>query len=195
MAIRETAILLGLSMLLSGCISFGPEPPDQLLSLTPRSTAPAGEIAGGTVGAAIVVLDPDTNRRLDVTRVPVQINGSSLAYLAGANWVERPARLFRGLLAETLRARSKRLVIEGSDYDTAANATLSGRLLDMGYDAREQAVIVRYDAVLSDAEGKVRSRRFEAKVPGVSADAIAVGPALNEAANDVATQVADWVAG
>ena len=53
---------------------------------------------------------------------------------------------------------------------------------------------LRFDAVLaSGAGGGVRARRFEAIIPGVAAKAAAVAPALNEAANDVAAQVAEWV--
>ena len=63
----------------------------------------------------------------------------------------------------------------------------------MGYDARLQSVVVRYDALRDDGKGGVMTRRFEAVVPGVSPKAEAVGAALNRAANDVAGQVADWV--
>ena len=48
-------------------------------------------------------------------------------------------------------------------------------------------------AVLQGAGGQVRSQRFESRVPGVAPEAEAVGPALNEAANAVAGQVAAWV--
>ena len=37
------------------------------------------------------------------------------------------------------------------------------------------------------------SRRFEARVAVGAIDATTVGPALNEAANKVAADVADWV--
>jgi cholesterol transport system auxiliary component len=37
------------------------------------------------------------------------------------------------------------------------------------------------------------SRRFEARVPVGVIDALSVGPALNEAANKVAADVADWI--
>ena len=37
------------------------------------------------------------------------------------------------------------------------------------------------------------TRRFEARVPVAAPETAFVGPALNEAANDVAGQVADWL--
>ena len=180
---------------LSGCVSLGGEVPDQMISLTPQVRVPAGEIGSGAMGDALVVLDPDADRRLDVARVPVQIDDSAVAYLEKATWVEKPARQFRRLLAETLRAKGGRIVSEGSDHEITGKTRLAGRLVDMGYDAREQAVVVRYDAVLEGEGGKVRSRRFEATVHGVAAKAESVGRALNRAANQVAGEVAAWVTG
>ena len=54
-------------------------------------------------------------------------------------------------------------------------------------------MVVRYDALREDAAGKVASHRFEVTVPGVSPKVEAVAPALNKAAKEVASQVADWV--
>jgi cholesterol transport system auxiliary component len=97
------------------------------------------------------------------------------------------------LLAETIRAKGKRLVIEQGDASEGGKSILAGRLLDMGYDARSQSVVVRFDAMREDPAGNTATRRFEATVPGVSPKVEAVAPALNKAANDVAAQVADWV--
>lgn len=191
--VRKKAASLAALLLLGGCLSFGAKVPNQLISLTPASTAPAGATASGKMTDALVVLDPDTDRRIDVHRVPVKVDDSTVAYLKDAMWVERPARQFRRLLAETIRAKGGRLVVEGEDAEVSGKELLSGRLLDMGYDARSQSVVVRYDAVREDGTGTAQSRRFEAIVPGVSAKADAVAPALNKAANDVAAQVADWI--
>ncbi|MCB2060749.1 MAG: ABC-type transport auxiliary lipoprotein family protein [Novosphingobium sp.] len=192
-AMVTKAAALAAVMLLAGCISFSKKPPDTLISLTPESTAPIGNLGTGALDNAILVLDPDADRRLDVQRVPVQVDTSTVAYLKDASWIERPARQFRRLLAETIRAKSGRLVIESNDVEVSSKLVLSGRLTDMGYYSGSQSVVVRYDALLESDDGTIRSRRFEAIVPGVAPSARAVAPALNEAANDVATQVADWV--
>jgi cholesterol transport system auxiliary component len=180
-------------LLLAGCISFGGEVPDQLIRLTPENTAPAGELGSTAPGQALTVLDPEADRRLDVQRVPVQIDDSTIAYLKNATWVERPARQFRRLLAETIRARGQRVVTEAGDASEGGKTILGGRLLDLGYDARSQSVVVRFDALRWDGSGNVVSRRFEARVPGVAPNVGAVAPALNQAANQVAAQVADWI--
>jgi cholesterol transport system auxiliary component len=194
-ALRAVRNLAGLACLavLAGCISLAGKPPKMLFGLTPDRTAAAGAMAGGKVGDALVVLDPQADRKLDVLRVAVQVNATEISYLKDATWVERPARLMRHLLAEAIRAKGQHLVLEASDDVTGSKQTLAGRLIDMGYDAGRQSVVVRYDAMRSNAKGEIEARRFEAVVPGVSANGPAVAAALNRAANDVAGQVADWV--
>ena len=72
---------------------------------------------------------------------------------------------------------------------------MSGQLHRFGYDAAEQAVIVRFDGAMSTAGGtRVETRRFEASVPAAG-DAASVGPALNQAANQVALEAASWIGG
>ena len=189
---RNIAALVALA-LLAGCISLGGKAPKLLIGLTSDKSPAAGAMAGGKIGEALVVLDPQVDRKLDVLRIAVQVNATEIAYLKDATWVERPARLMRHLLAETIRAKGQHLVLEASDDVNGSRQTLAGRLIDMGYDARSQSVVVRYDALRSNAKGEIEARRFEAVVPGISATSEAVAPALNRAANDVAGQVADWV--
>lgn len=180
--------------MLSGCVSLGGgDPPDQLLTLTALQTAPAGASAEGDAANTFAVQVPSVNQRLNVNRIPVTTSDSTLAYLADAFWVEKPARLFRNVLAETIRARGNRLVASGQELEYLAETQLSGQLVAMDYDALSGSVIIRYDAVLELPGSMIRTQRFEARVSGVPAEANAVGAAMNEAANDVAGQVADWV--
>jgi cholesterol transport system auxiliary component len=181
-----------LALPLAGCLSLGGKTPEQLLTLTPARTAPAGFATTGPANVALAVLEPNTSQRLNVTRVPVQMDDTNLAYLKDATWVEKPTRLFQNLVAETIRARGSRLVIREGDLGQTAVTTLSGELLDMGYDVATASVVVRYDAVLQTPDRQVRTRRFESRVPS-AADAVSVGPALNQAANQVASEVADWI--
>jgi cholesterol transport system auxiliary component len=189
----KSALATALVLALGGCISLGGKVPETLLSLTSAKSPAAGTSASGKIEDAIVVAEPETDRRLAVQRVAVQINDASVAYLQNAMWVERPSRLFRALLAETIRARGSRLVFEDSEATAQGGVRLTGRLLEMGYDARSLSVVVRYDAIRSGKGGELATRRFESVVPGIAAKPEAVGPALNKAANDVAAQVAEWV--
>ena len=190
--LNRTLLAAIMALPLAACVSLGADPPPSLLTLTPANAIPAGASATGAAASALAVLEPSTDQRLNVTRVPVQTSDSSLAYLKDAVWVEKPARLFQGLVAETIRAKGNRLVVRENDLGARGIAMLSGQLLDMGYDVATGSVVVRYDGVLQRPDGQVQTRRFESRVPA-AAEANAVGPALNQAANQVANEVAEWV--
>ena len=191
--LNRSPVLLVLALTVSGCLSLGAKPPPTLLTLTPAAVVPAGTVTSGNPKTAIMVMEPETDQRLAVVRVPVQIDDTNVAYVKGAAWVERPARLFRALLAETLRAKTNALVLEDSQAAANVGVRVSGRLIDMGYDARTSSVVVRYEAIRSSTGGAVVTKRFESVVPGVQAKPEFIGPALNQAANDVAAQVAAWI--
>lgn len=187
------SIAVGLAVALTGCISFAADPPESLLTLTSTAVVPAGAAAIGTTESAIKIIEPEAPQRLNVTRVPVQVDDTEVAYLQDAFWVERPTRLFRRLLAETVRARTNRLVIDGDDPGLIASSQLRGTLRNFGYDARTSSVVVRFDAVRASGENAIETKRFESIQSGVAAEAGPVGAALNRGANDVATQVAEWL--
>jgi cholesterol transport system auxiliary component len=191
----KLALMVLAPFVVAGCISVGigggGKPLPSLITLTPATQAPAGQTLSSKSADALVVLAPDVDHTLDTTRVPVQVDETAVSYLTGAAWVDHPRRLFQTLLIETIRARGKRLVL---DEDLPQmRITLSGRLDAMGYDARSRSVMVRFDALRTGRDGVTVSRRFEAVEKDVAPVASAIAPALNVAANDVASQVADWV--
>mgnify|MGYP000325975497 CR=1 FL=1 len=191
--LRATPLVAALA--LGGCIGIGGgnKPPMRLLRFTSAQTAPAGSALSGNATDAIIVFDPETDRRLAVTRVAVQVDATNVAYLKDTAWVDRPAHLFSMLLTETIRAGGKHMAFSSDSGVVAVGSRLHGDLLDCGYDARERAVVVRYDAVWTAPGGKVMTKRFEAKVAGVAPKPDKIAPALNKAANDVAAQVAEWL--
>lgn len=180
---------------LAGCVSFGSEPPPQLLTLTSSATPGAGSMASASVTDAIVVDTPTVERTLDQVRVPVQVSDSAIAYVKDAVWADKPARLFRTVLAETLAAKSGRLVLDQVETGAERSTMLSGQLQRFGYDEDRRAVIVRFDAVVRKPGSPLRKQRFEASVPVATVDAVTVGAALNQAANTVAAEVAAWTTG
>lgn len=181
------------AVLLSGCVSFGAEPPASLLDLRADNVAPTGTQVMGKRADALVVLAPQVPAKLDVLRVPVQVNDTEIAYVQDAFWVEKPARLFRRLMAETLRSRTGQLVVEGDTMATPGSAMLRGNLREFGYDVASGSVVVQFDATRETKGGAVETRRFEARRSGVIAEAAPVGAAINDAANDVADEVAVWM--
>lgn len=181
--------------LLSACVSFGDKAPPQLLTLTSDAAPTAGSMAQASVTEAIIVDVPTVERTLDQVRVPVQVSDSAIAYVQDAVWADKPARLFRGVLAETLAAKSGRLVLDQVETGSERGMMLSGQLQRFGYDEAARSVIVQYDAVIRQPGTPLRKQRFQASVPVAVVDAVNVGAALNQAANTVAVQVAAWVAG
>ena len=175
------------ALVLSGCVSLGGgDPPPTLFTLTATATAPAGSGSSGLGKEALTVVEPDAPARIAVTRVPVQIDDSNIAYLEDALWVEKPARLFRRLLSETITSRTGRIVIDGTDATIDTRQKLRGSLVEFGYDARSASVVVRYDAILDNNDDRLVTRRFESVVPGIAAEGAPVADAVNRAANDVA---------
>ena len=199
---RAPTALIAASLALTGCVSIGSgaEPPASLLTLTASASAPVGSgaVAGGEGSEeTIAVRIPEVPAKLDVIRVPVYISPTEVAYLQDAVWIEKPARLFRRLLGETLRSASgdtqTLLVLDTADAPLRPNQSLRGTLIEMGYQPSTSSVVVRYDAVHTQDNGRVRSRRFEAREEGIAPVAASVAPAINTAANTVAKDVAAWV--
>ncbi|GAA0463716.1 hypothetical protein GCM10009096_00250 [Parasphingorhabdus litoris] len=179
---------------LSACVSFGgAEPPPFLLSLTPDTTVDAGAVRAGPRAGALVVQLPSTPQKLNNVRVPVQTSATGVAYLKEATWVDKPARLFQGLLTETIAAKNSRLVLTPVQAGGKADTYLSGELVNFGLDGPSLTVMVTYDAVKMREGEPVEKRRFEASETVFAAEAGPVGEALNSAANKVVLEVADWV--
>lgn len=189
----HSLLCLGAAFTLSGCLSFGADPPDQLMTLTPASALPASTGRTGSAADAITVIVPTVPQELSTLRVPVRSGQTAVAYLKDAQWVEMPNALFARLLSETIAATTGRLVLDPKQFNFDPGTKLTGQLQAFGVDANRMEVIGVYDAALARGADKVETRRFEARVPIAAADAVTVAPALNQAANRLAAEVAQWV--
>jgi cholesterol transport system auxiliary component len=121
----------------------------------------------------------------------VQLTPTDIQYVANLEWVDTPDKLFQALVEETVRRTTNRVVLDPRQSALDPGLVLTGELQRFGYDASSGQVVVVYDAALS-AAGKVESRRFTA-TSAADGTARSVGPALNNAANQVASQVAQWI--
>jgi len=191
---KQTRILtaLGLVLALSGCFSFGSKVPDSLLRLTPAETVPAATSRTVAASEAVTVVVPTTPQELRTPRVPVR-SGDTVAYLKDAQWVEAPGALFGRLVSEVIAARTGRVVLDPMQFTFDPGVRLSGQLSSFGLDATTNEAVVVYDAAVARGANRVESRRFEARVPVAAIDVASAGPALNQAANQVAAQIADWI--
>jgi cholesterol transport system auxiliary component len=191
------ALAMSVSIGLSGCggLLGGGKPPANLVTLTPEAAEPASIVRTAAAGQAVTVETPATRRELGTVRVPVQVTPSDVQYVADLQLVDTPAKLFRSLLAETIRRTTNRVVLDPSQSSLDPGFTVSGELQKFSYDAASGQVVVTYDGSLAAAGGnRVETRRFTATAPA-DGTAASVGPALNRAANQVALDVAKWIGG
>jgi len=189
---------LALAMLalpLSGCISFAPKPPPSMLMLRSDAQVPIAQTQNSGAAATITINVPSVTQEIATARVPVRASDTSVAYLKNGQWVEAPQRLFARLLVDTVTARTGRVVLSTRQSMLDPGAELTGELRDFGLDAGTHQAVVVFDATLLRGKGvpAFEKRRFEARVPVAAIDAASAGPALSQAANQVAGQVADWI--
>jgi cholesterol transport system auxiliary component len=191
---KKVPIILFAALPLAACISFGAEPPPSLLTLTPEATVAVSQPQSSANAATILVTVPAVPQKLAVQRVPVQATDTSIAYVKDAQWVEPPADLFARLMADTITARTGRVVLSSAQSRVDPGSRLAGELRNFGIDAATQEAVVTFDgALIRDGSDTVEKQRFEARVPVGAIEAAPVGVAINQAANEVAAKVADWV--
>ena len=189
------ALAAGLSACSLGGMLGAGKPPANLLSLTPQAPLPAQIVRSAGAGEAVTISVPTIAKELRSVRVPVQVSPTQVAYVTDLQWVDTPDRLFQELLAETVRRTTGRVVLDPNQATLDPGVSVSGQLQRFGYDQASGNVIVRFDAArAADGGSRVDTRRFEARVPA-SGDAVTVGPAINQAANQVALEVASWIGG
>jgi cholesterol transport system auxiliary component len=190
---RLPALALVLPLMLSGCLSLTPKPPKVLLTLTPVASLPPGSTQNSATEPTITIMVPVVPQSLATARIPVQ-TGDTIAYVTDVFWVEAPQRLFARLMSDTIAAKTGRVVLSSAQSFADPGARLSGELRNFGVESATGEAVVTFDATLVRGEGgKFEKKRFEARVPVSPIAAMTVGPALDKAANQVASDVADWV--
>lgn len=177
----------------SGLLGGGGKPPATLLTLTTEAPATGEFTRAAASGQSVTVNAPVISKELRTVRIPVQVTPTDIQYVTNAQWVDTPDKLFADLLAETIRRRTNRIVLDPNVTGLDPGLVVAGQLQSFGYDAATGQVVVRFDGTVSTAGGtRVETRRFEATAPSDGTSAT-IGTALNRAANEVAYKVADWI--
>ena len=193
------AVPLALAASVAGCslggLLGGGKPPTTLLTLTPEAADPGPHTRSANAGQSVSIAIPVAAKELRTVRVPVQVSPTQVQYVTNLQWIDTPDRLFKDLVAETVRRTTNRVVLDVNQAALDPGLLVNGKLQRFGYDAASGNVVVEYDGALSTAGGsRVETRRFVATVPA-DGTAATVGPALNRAANQVAGEVASWIGG
>lgn len=178
---------------LGGLLGGGAKAPPTLLTLTPEAADPGQIARTANSGQSVTIAVPVVSKELRTVRVPVQVTPTDVQYVSNLQWIDTPDRLFAGLLAETVRRTTNRVVLDARQSTLDPGLLVSGELQRFGYDARTGQVIAQYDGALSTYGGsRVETRRFTATAPS-DGSAGSVGPALNQAANQIAAEIAAWI--
>ncbi len=186
-SILAVSVALGLA----GCLGGG-EAPSELLTLTASQSPPAAQRSTQT-DRLVTIITPGAPKALSNNRIPVYVSDTIIQYLQDAYWVEQPAELFRNLLSEMVGARSSHVVVDSALYTQTAGTSLSGQLLKFGLDPNSLEAVIVFDGAVTRPDGSVATRRFETRLPVADVSRASVAPALNEAANQVAADVAAWL--
>ncbi|CAA9533828.1 MAG: hypothetical protein AVDCRST_MAG91-3200 [uncultured Sphingomonadaceae bacterium] len=193
---QSSVLVLVGAALLSGCGLLGGKVPPSLMTLNPAASVAAQTNRSAATGDTITVVAPALVQEINTNRVPVRSGGVAIAYVKDAQWVDTPDTLFRDLLGETIAARTGRVVLNDQQRTLDPGARLTGRLLAFSVDADRSEAVVTYDATLLRARStQVETRRSEARVPVATIDRAGVSAALNQAANQVAGDIATWIGG
>jgi cholesterol transport system auxiliary component len=189
---KRTKIWLAAAALLplAGC--FGGKAPPQLLTLSAAVPPPLAQPRTASQGHLITVTSPAIPHAISNNRVAVYVSPTTVEYLKDGQWADKPNELFRQLLSETMAARSGWVVVDPSVYTQVQGVVLGGQLLEFGYDPGRGEAVVLFEASLARPQQAVTTNRFEARV-AAPPSGLAVAQALNQASNQVAAQVADWV--
>jgi cholesterol transport system auxiliary component len=192
-ALMRSATAVTLAACLAGCsLMGGGKAPPYLFTLTPEA-APAATVRSAAVGQTVTIRTPVIAKELRTVRVPVQVSPTVIQYVSNFQWVDTPDKLFQRLVEETVRRTTSRVVLDPDQSALDPGLVVTGQLNRFGYDAQQGMVVVQYDASLATQGGThVETRRFETSLPA-DGTSTTIAPALNQAANQVATQVAQWI--
>lgn len=189
-------VMSALAAALSGCMGGllgGGKAPTTLYTLTTDAPDPGAMTRTVNAGQAVTIGTPLLSKELRGVRVPVQVSPTDVQYVSDLQWVDTPDRLFQALLEETVRRTTNRVVLDPRQATLDPGLVVTGELERFGYDVPSGQAMVVYDASLATAGGtRTETRRFAASVPA-DGTARSVATELNQAANQVATEVANWI--
>ena len=185
--------LAAAALALSGCLSFGAKPPPSLIRLAPvaQPAADSGQVVGP--GRSVTVMFPHGPTEFSLPRVAVKSAGGTLTYIKGAQFADQPYKLLRDLFASVIEARTGRPVLDGRNYHLAPGIRIDTQLDDFSIDADRRQADLAVAVIRQSADGTVTTRRFEGHAPVSAITPAGVAPALAQAANQVATGIADWI--
>ena len=153
----------------------------------------AGDFATRRGHGQLAIPVPDATLPANSDEIVVRTGPQSVAYLSGAQWVDKLPSLIQSRLIESFQ--NAHLLRAVGRPGILADATLNTTLRHFDFDAARGEASVQISAELIAASGRIiAGRLFSAKVPAPSSDPPAVAAALDSALARVMREIVLWTA-
>lgn len=160
-------------------------------------TAPRDGLAGRAGGRQMIVIEPHATAPYDSERIVVRTGPEAVAYLKGAQWVERLPKLLQTQIVQTLE-NGRRLRSVGRPGDRfTPDTSLTSEIRRFEIDVTTNEAVIEISAkIVAEGSGRiVAARLFTSRIPGSAKDGAAASQALDEALRPVLREIAGWAAG
>jgi ABC-type uncharacterized transport system auxiliary subunit len=140
--------------------------------------------------------DMDAPQELSNDRMVIRAGAQEIQYLKDMRWTEKPARLLRPLFAEHLKTHMPNaILLSPTQLEPAPTYRLSGRVTAFQVQRDTGKALVRVEMLLTSAKTKTAIiNSFKAEAEADVRSPVDMARGLNTAANQVAENIANWVA-
>jgi cholesterol transport system auxiliary component len=164
-------------------------------SSAPRATYDLTAASGGFAARAgrgqLAILRPDATLPADSDRIVVRAGPQSIAYLTGAQWVDKLPSLVQSRLIESFQ--NAHLLREVGRPGMLADFSLQTSIRRFELDAARSEAIVEISAQILGQNGRIiAGRLFSGTVPVASSDPAVVATALDAALAQVMRDIVIW---
>ncbi len=186
--VNRRAIISTLALALAGC---GGSALDSY-----SLTAPREGLSGRASTRQMVITEPVAGSPYDGERIVVRTGPEAVAYLKGAQWVERLPRMIQTTMIQAFEnARFLRSVGRPGDRFTA-EVSLNSEIRRFEIDVTTNEAVVEISAkMVSEGNGRIIAARiFTTKLPGSASDGRVASAALDEALDRTLREIVAWAA-
>ena len=163
----------------------------------PKATYDLSPVAGGFAARAgrgqLAILFPEATLPANSDRIVVRTDAQSIAYLEGAQWVDRLPSLVQSRIIESFQ--NAHLLRSVGRPGMLADFSLATTIRRFEFEAARGEAAVEISAQLTGPSGRiVAGRLFAANVLAPSSEPSAVAGALNAASRQVMREIVTWAA-
>ena len=160
-------------------------------------SAPRDGLGGRASSRQMIVTEPVATAPYDAERIVVRTGPEAVAYLKGAQWVERLPRLVQTMMIQSFEnGRLLRSVGRPGDRfvpDTSLNSEIRRFEIDV---TTNEAIVEISAKIVAESGGRiVAARIFTARTPGSASDGKAASAALDQALDRILRELVAWASG